>query len=51
MLAASKGNYDIAKTDTFSFGVLAWQVWSQREPYADPPYSDMSAWREFLSYV
>lgn len=47
MLAASKGSYDIAKTDTFSFGVLSWQVWTQREPYTDPPYASMSAWRKF----
>eukprot|EP01117_Protostelium_nocturnum_P018207 TRINITY_DN7570_c0_g2_i1.p1 TRINITY_DN7570_c0_g2~~TRINITY_DN7570_c0_g2_i1.p1 ORF type:complete len:742 (-),score=228.85 TRINITY_DN7570_c0_g2_i1:77-2302(-) len=43
-------DYPVDKSDSYSFGMLAWQVWVQRVPYADPPYKEMSP-REIEEFV
>ena len=34
----------IDKTDIFSYGVLLWQLFTRKEPFADHPYNNYSKW-------
>jgi len=46
-----KNDYAIDKTDIYSFGVLLWQVFTQKEPYLDEPYKSFTKFQlvEFIT--
>jgi len=39
-----KVDYDVSKTDVYSFGVLLWQIFTQVEPFSEPPYDKFIRW-------
>jgi len=45
-----QSDYSIDKTDIFSFGVLLWEVFTQRIPFEDPPYNNFTA-KEIENFV
>jgi serine/threonine protein kinase len=45
-IMSGKSDYVIDKTDVFSFGVMLWQVFTQIEPFSQPPYDTWGPWGE-----
>jgi len=43
-ILSGKQDYSIDKCDVFSFGMLMWQVYTQKEPFGDPPYDEWKRW-------
>jgi len=37
-------NYAIDKTDIYSYGLLLFELWTQKEPYSEAPYDKFSKW-------
>lgn len=37
-------HYDLEKADVFSFGITLWQIFAQKVPYSEEPYSHWRRW-------